>query len=427
MILNENTILDSSLIKKIVETDSNRATLVKMYDYYIGKQDILNKYISDTSKPNNKIVENYCSYISDFYTGYFLGNGISYSSAEDSLYQTITEIFEYNDEQEQDISLALDASIYGIAYELFYIDNDKNIRFKRLNPVGIVPIYSSNISGDLLYVLRYYTQTDILTDKVSYYYEVYSRDSVSYYEGETPVFMSEESHSFEMVPVSVYQNNQDAIGDFASIISLQDAINKLDSFSMDDIEAFSDCYMVLKGLEGSTEEELSDMKNNKMLLLPTDATVEYLTKTINDAYLENIKDRLISNIHKISKCPDLTEQTFGTTSGIAMQYKLIGFEANTSRKERYFKKGIQRRIELIISYLSLLGSRYNYRDIDIMFSRSLPVSDVEATTIVTQLQGIVSNDTLLQQLSFITDSAKETEKLDKEKSSNIVDNNGQLL
>jgi SPP1 family phage portal protein len=103
-----------------------------------------------------------------------------------------------------------------------------------------------------------------------------------------------------------------------------------------------------------------------------------------------------------------------------MQYKLIGFEANTSRKERYFKKGIQKRIELIMSYMSMLGSNYNYRDIDITFSRSLPTSDTEAVDSVVALQGIVSKETLLGQLSFVEDPSEEIARLEKE--TNIIDN-----
>jgi SPP1 family phage portal protein len=419
--INPNEIITSTKLKKIIENDaSNNARLTNLYNYYIGTQSIASKTVSDTSKPNNKITENYCSYIADFYTGYFLGNGISYSSKDENLFEAIKPIFEYNDEQEENISLALDTSIYGIACELSYIDNDKNIRFKRLNPVGIIPLYSNDISSDLLYVIRYYSSSDVETQDITYYAEVYSSTDISYYQGESPVLMRQETHTFNMVPISIYYNNQDAIGDFSPIISMQDAINKLDSFSVDSEESFADCYMVLKGLDGTDADDIATMKQNKVLLLPLDAEASYLTKQVNDASLENLKKRLVDTIHKISKCPDLTDQSFGTQSGIAMQYKLIGFEANTSRKERYFKKGIQKRIELIMSYMSMLGSNYNYRDIDITFSRSLPTSDTEAVDSVVALQGIVSKETLLGQLSFVEDPSEEIARLEKE--TNIIDN-----
>ena len=89
-----------------------------------------------------------------------------------------------------------------------------------------------------------------------------------------------------------------------------------------------------------------------MLFFPDgECGAEWLTKTINDTFIENMKNRLNADIHKFSFVPDMTDVNFASNaSGVAIKYKLIGLEQIRSRKERFFKKAIQRRIELILGF-----------------------------------------------------------------------------
>ncbi len=55
--------------------------------------------------------------------------------------------------------------------------------------------------------------------------------------------------------------------------------------------------------------------------------------------------------------PDLSDQTFGTNlSGVAIKYKLMGFEQHVRNKERYFTKALKQRFELYVNFLSLKGA-----------------------------------------------------------------------
>jgi len=110
--------------------------------------------------------------------------------------------------------------------------------------------------------------------------------------------------------------------------------------------------------------------------------------------------------------PDLTDEHFaGNLSGVAMRYKLLGLEQLTSIKERYFREGLRCRIKLISRYLSLLGAKeVQAGDVRFIFTRSLPVNDVEQAQIVSQLHGIVPEEQLLPQLSFLREMPKEADE-----------------
>ena len=127
-----------------------------------------------------------------------------------------------------------------------------------------------------------------------------------------------------------------------------------------------------------------------------------------------------NNIHKIANCPDFSQESFGTTSGIALRYRLLGFENVASSIEANMRKALQKRIELITTILNLKGGDSMWRDIKIQFTRNLPVNVEETTNIVNSLRGLVSDETLLTLLPFITDAKAELEKLKAQQEANMA-------
>ena len=183
-------------------------------------------------------------------------------------------------------------------------------------------------------------------------------------------------------------------------------------------ENFCDAYLGLYGMTAD-EEDIRMMKENRVILMDEGAKAEWITKNVNDTQMENLKTRLEKDIHKFSKCPNLSDENFvGNSSGVAMAYKNMGTENITSVKERKFKKGLQRRIELIAAINALKSSSFDWRAIEIVFTRNLPVNVAEIVDIANKLKGIVSNETIISQLPFVEDVQLELEKLAEEKEAN---------
>lgn len=87
----------------------------------------------------------------------------------------------------------------------------------------------------------------------------------------------------------------------------------------------------------------------------------------------------------------------------------------TAIKESKFRKGLMRRIELIVNYLKVKEAKAdNYLDIKPVFTRNIPSNDAETVQMVTSLDNILSKETLLAQIPFVEDVQKECEKINKE-------------
>ena len=419
-----NTIeeLTDKVIKRIIETHRSSVLprLQNLENYYNANNAIKNRVMSDTSKPNNKIANAYASYITDTLVGYFIGEPITYTANDDVLLQDLQMILEHNDEADENAELAKNASIYGVAYEMLYLsEEDKMIRFKSLNPKEVIPIFDKTVEQNLLAVMRYYEDYDYVEDNTYTIVEVIDATHVRRYKLNTGLSLLEEyPHYFSMVPVAIFKNNEDETGDFEQVISLIDAYDKMESDSLNDFEYFVDAYLALYGFTADSED-IAQMKENRVLLMDEGTSAEWLTKQTSDAYVENMKNRLDKDIHKFAKCPNMSDEEFASNaSGIAIKFKLLGTENLVSIKERKFKRGLQQRLELMSMINSVLREGFDWRAIDIVFTRNIPSNDTDIANMVNTLKDIVSEETLLAQIPFVEDVQTELEKLKKEREEN---------
>ena len=384
---------------------------IKLQKYYEGKHDILD-HTSRDGQPNNKIVNPYPKYITDMLVGYFVGQPISYTSKEeDGLLEDLQAIFDYSDEQEENLELARICSIKGKAYELLYRDEDARIRFNEFGPDQMFVIYDMTISPSIKFAIRYYDVGEG-NDKITYA-EVYDKEVCTLYKGKDSDLSLEQitPHTFKDVPVVEYVNNKEEQGDFEQVITLIDAYNKAQSNTLNDMDQFTDAYLILVNMAGTDSERIDELKRNRVMLLDDDGDAKWLIKEINDAWVENYKDRVRRDIHKFSYTPDMQDESFGNNlSGVSIRYKILAMEQIRSNKERKFKKGLQRRIELICNSLSLEKDIDLFTDINIKFANTLPQNIYELSQTIKNLSPYLSSETLLNQLPFVENAKEELEK-----------------
>ena len=394
--------------------------LQKWGNYYNGKHVILNKSYADKSKECNHIVTNYCKIVTDTYSGYICGKPVSYTSNQNI--DDVQDCINYNDSDAEDMAWCTNALIYGVGYELQWIDKYSQVRYSQVNPLNAFAIYDNTLDCDLLYFVRWYKR-DNFDDNDIFNVEVYSDKTVKTYQahglGGALELISEEQHYFNDVPVSVFYLNETEENIFNCIITLNDAYNELQSSEIDDFNAWVDAYLTLTGVDADSED-IASMKANRVLILPEGATANWLTKNASDTQIVNMLDNIKKNIFKVTACPDMADETFLAQSGTALAYKLVGFENVASGIVARFTKAIQRRIELICNVLNLKATDAIWRDININFVRNLPVNLTETINLVNALKGTVSDATLLGQIPFITDVQSELEAVQKQKEENMA-------
>lgn len=402
---------DELTVEKIIEIlqtfrTGEKPRLEKLERYYLGKHAILQRQMADETQPNNKIVINYPSLICDSYASYLVGTPVVYNGDEQ-----LASILLYNDVADEDLEIATDANIFGFAIEQLYLDEDGQVRFTRVSPKETVLICDNSIQHNMRAGIKFFP-----IDDYTFAVEVYDKEKVSFYTASTgfsslnPV--EERPHYFKDVPFVEYINNEYRQSSFEPVMGLIDGLEKLASDEVNTFEQFCDCYMILKNVVAEPED-IQAMKRNRVLLLDETSDAFYLTKQVNIEQINSLKNEFIENIHKISCVPDMNDEQFASNaSGVAIRYKILAFENQTAKKERKFKKGLQRRLELINNILSITGKAY--LDTQIIFTRNLPVNELEIAQEVNMLRGLVSNKTLLAQLPFVDDIETELSQIQEE-------------
>ena len=415
--------LTTDIVKKFIDKDRDEnARKIKLHEYYKGRHKIMQRAYEDPSKPNNKVVNPYANYITTLMTGYFIGEPVQYTSPDETALEQYKEIMAFNDEPSVNKEIAKWQSVCGEGYEIVYIDKDGNTRFKALPAIGMIPIYNDDLEQTLIYVIRYWQSYDIETNQMIDYVEVYSAVDITKYRieiGGAMHIIDQHYHVFGQVPVTPYYNNAEGQGDFELVISEIDAYDSFESDSVNEADYFADSYLVLSGMEGTTSEDIAGMKENRVLVFPEGGEGQWLTKTVNDSWIENEKKRLDQDIHKFSFCPPMTDENFASNaSGVAMKYKLMGLENKVGVKENEFEKGLRRRIELIYGIMRKVSGDMAYLDINIVFTRNLPQDLSASVDTVVKLDGVISDETRLALLPLDIDAKEELEKVEEQKLSN---------
>jgi len=392
-------------------------------DYYYGQnQTILERKQNIKEAPNWIIAVPYARKIIKTVVGYMYKPGlITYSSENENYLDTLIDVFDANQEPTKTSLIGAQSSIQGQGYEIHYTVNDggKIIpRFSRIPVTHGIPIYDFQIEPQLHAFIYYYTRGNV-QDIYVYYSDV----KVFYQRGKNeseglPKEVNTEPHEYGDVPVAVYKNNDETIGDFEPVIGLVDAYDGIMSDCMNEVDRFASAYMVLKGIGTLDDENKRDLKERRTFEIDSEGAVEILTKDIPAEYFQFITEHVRKEIHKQSHVPNfLEESTGGEISGVAIDKLLYDFEFIAATKEALFKEGLERRIELVNTILRKANTKNigDEWDIDIHFERNKPQNMKENAEIVNQLIGIVSKETLINYfVPFVDDPVAELEKVEEE-------------
>ena len=389
-------------------------------DYFYGKHEILNRSFDDKSKPNNHVMCNIPKYIVQVRTGFFSSSPLALESVNQDYIKDIRDVLEYNDFKQVFNRLDTYCAIYGHSFLVLYINDEGRIAFVPQTPKDWIMIRNNSLEQNPTFAIRYYAYWDDITNEQCYDIELYTNTEIIQYEG-TPMVLKEVSrrpHYFSRLPVIEFMENDSRQGAYESVINLVDTYELMLSDTANTINYFSDCYMVLSGLEETTAEDIAKMKENRVLLVPEGCNASFLTKDISETYNENMLKRLQEQIFTIACTPLLSDSSFSSnSSGVAIQFKLFAMEKSVQLKENIFRAGFNNAFILIRDMLNLLERKGYTEDDRIIqtYTRSLPMDLSSLADSISKLQGVVSNRTLMTQLDFVSDPLLEEQQIEAEK------------
>lgn len=428
----DETALSKELIYKLIQKHTQeRSRLRDLKKYYMGEHAILNHERRNKNAPNFKTVANHAKDIADTAIGYFMGNAIKYNNTAEGDIESLLVAFDGAEIDQVDTQNALNMSIYGRAYEYIYAKEGlTELDSTSVDPENVFLVYDDSIERKVLFAVYYYEIKDDTKDATKYQAEVFTQNlhyHIVLRDSSTGTTQNEqvEPHNLGQVPIIEYRNNHFAIGDYEQQISLIDAYNSLMGNRVNDKEQAVESILVLYGAQLADNLEdarvaMSILAEEGLLELPTDAKADFLKNALDENATEILRKALKEDIYTFSHVPNLTDENFaGNSSGVAMEFKLLGLEMITKTKEANYKRGIRQRIAIFAHYLGMQQIALEAHSIVPQFSRGLPKNLLELSQVINNLEGKVSLRQLISLLPFVEDPDAELEDLEEEKEKNM--------
>ena len=441
------------IIKKILDKHyPKRQHMMGLYDRYTCNMDsvpIFNREFEDESAINNKVNNDYFSELVNTKVGYFAGAPFSYAYSQlaeeeeaegspislfdeeptvprtqadiDNNQKVIERFTIRNNIADKDLEITKLAEICGYAGRLMYIDTNGDECIKVIEPWECVILARDEIT-EPTYGIWYYTEEFIIDgmSKEVRTIEFYNATDCYIFEDglEGWILKQQFPHMFDYCPLQGIPNNRELLGGAEKVLALIDGIDRAVSDCNSEIEAFKLAYLLVYGVQ-IDEKTLQEAKRTGCFNIPPmgamESKIEYLTKQINDTFVENHLNRLEKNIYKFGQTPDMNEMAAAGTSGIAMKLRLFPLETRCAMFERKLHSANMYMFKVLASAWAKKQITIDPYEVIIEYKRTMPLDLQYESQVLASLKGNVSDQTALGLMSFIDNPEYELELMEKEK------------
>lgn len=394
-----------------------------LMDAYMTRYPIFELPPKPEYKPDKRIAVNFAKYITDTMNGFFIGIPIKIDCDDQKVADYVEYLDQYNDQDDNNAELSKLCSIYGKGYEMYYVDDRGEIGIAYLSPEDAFMIYDDSILERPRYFCRVYKDADNTV-----YVSVSDETRVQYASFEGGLHWvpgDEKMHGFNGVPATEYRENEEEIGIFEPVLTMINEYNEAISEKANDVAYFADAYLKVLGALVS-EDTLKQIRDNRIINFPgmlgkNQLVVDFLQKPDGDTSQEHLLDRLQTLIFQISMVANISDENFGTSSGIALKYKLQAMSNLALTKQRKFTSGMNRRYMLIFSNPVSGMNPNDWVKLRYTFTQNMPANLLEESQIAGNLAGIVSQQTQLSVLSCVDNVQQEIEQIKQDEENRITD------
>ena len=398
-----------------------------LQDAYENRYEIFRLPQKQPYKPDNRIAVNYAKYITDTFNGFFIGIPVKVTSEDETVNEYIDYLNTTNDGDNNNAEISKLCDISGSSFEMYYNKEDGEIGITYLSDLEAFMVVDDSILERPMYFVRYYTDADGVergswsdAENVYHFYE----SAGAYHITDEP-----HRHGFMYVPAVEYIANDERMGLFESAMPAINAYNKALSEKANDVDYFADAYMKIIGAKVDDEDTMH-MRATRVINFEGDISenmpvIEFMAKPDSDGSQENLLNRLKEDIFLTSMVANISDENFGTTSGIALRYKLEAMSNLFVAKSRRFTSAMLERYKIIFSNpVAQIHkvSKDAWHGIDIKFTANYPANIESEAEVAKNLEGVVSKETQLKVLSIVDNVAEETERLDAEQMPSVTDN-----
>lgn len=352
----------------------------------------------------------------------------------------IDYITQYNDDANEVYCLIKDLLLYGACYEVAYENENNELIYTNLDALNTVSIWDTNTPANLLAIVSKYTDKTVDGQDIELY-RLVDREGIRVYEvnGDKEIKQDtslSKEHYWNDVPgfaveidFSIIENSEAFISTYENLLE-----NVKNTYQYNDI----DCKMKISGYKAQNKLTIKNEKGETIInpdRIKEDEYVlksrtfyteeggdaEWLIKEVDATGVTTLLKYYVDSIFQLAGIPNTADLAFNSAdlNASAIDRKFYVMNMKTQDIVSNLKKALLRRFELIFNRINYKkGTKYDFRYIVIDIPKNLPSMTDETVEQMIKLNGILSEETIIEKLGY----DYETEKARKEEDLGAGDN-----
>ena len=344
----------------------------------------------------------------------------------------IDYITQYNDDANEVYNLIKDLLLYGACYEVAYENNENELIYTNLDALNTVAIWDTNTPANLLAIISKYTDKTVEGQELELY-RLVDKDGIRVYEVNGDKEVSQDTklskeHFWNDVPgfaveidFSIIENSEAFIKTYENLLE-----NVKNTYQYNDV----DCKMKISGYKAQNKLTIKNEKGETIInpdRIKEDEYVlksrtfyteeggdaEWLIKQVDASGVTTLLKYYVDSIFQLAGIPNTADLAFNSAdlNASAIDRKFYVMNMKTQDIVSNLKKALLRRFELIFNRINYKkGTKYDFRYIVIDIPKNLPSMTDETVEQMIKLNGILSEETIIEKLGY----DYETEKARKE-------------
>ena len=352
----------------------------------------------------------------------------------------IDYITQYNDDANEVYCLIKDLLLYGACYEVAYENENNELIYTNLDALNTVSIWDTNTPANLLAIVSKYTDKTVDGQDIELY-RIVDREGIRVYEvnGDKEIKQDtslSKEHYWNDVPgfaveidFSIIENSEAFIATYENLLE-----NVKNTYQYNDV----DCKMKISGYKAQNKLTIKNEKGETIInpdRIKEDEYVlksrtfyteeggdaEWLIKEVDATGVTTLLKYYVDSIFQLAGIPNTADLAFNSAdlNASAIDRKFYVMNMKTQDIVSNLKKALLRRFELIFNRINYKkGTKYDFRYIVIDIPKNLPSMTDETVEQMIKLNGILSEETIIEKLGY----DYETEKARKEDDLGAGDN-----
>lgn len=423
--------------------------------YYVGDTDILKRkrtVIGEGGQleeapnlANNKLVHNFIRKLVDQKVGYLLSKPMSIQT-KNAKYQDLLSVMFDKSFLRLLKNLGKEAINKGKAWLHIYYDEAGALSFKRIPSEEIIPLWRDAAHTELDAVIRVYeveayegTEKKIIT-KVEFWdrngvrrYEMGRADSVGGATGalipdvefgEVGAHFSaivndeERAYNWERVPFICFKYNDEEIPLVQLVKSLVDEYDAKKSDNANNLEDLPNSIYVIKNYDGTN---LGEFRKNLSVFRAVKVTdeggVDTISLEIDTEAFRTHMEMMRKDIYEFGRGVDTQSDKFGNSpSGIALKFLYADLDMDANIIETEFQASLEQLLWFVNQHLANTGAGdFSNETVEFVFNRDILINETDAITNAKNSVGILSDETIIANHPWVTDTQEELERLKKQR------------